>query len=169
TASSHDGIYTYKNTTFGENNTVVIKALNSHAIHSLYGSAINIGANSSYDLSGTDGIRQEGGAAAALNVGTGSTVKIAAADYGIYTTGSATFATNSKANIRAASKTAKPAVKANGVVTFQKDTMAYVESLYPSSTTSVFDLSGGVNSKLVLNSPKLIDFRQNNNDASTKT
>ncbi|MBC1335588.1 DUF5011 domain-containing protein [Listeria booriae] len=169
TASSHDGIYTYKNTTFGENNTVVIKALNSHAIHSLYGSAINIGANSSYDLSGTDGVRQEGGAAAALNVGTGSTVKIAAADYGIYTTGSATFATNSKANIRAASKTAKPAVKANGVVTFQKDTMAYVESLYPSSTTSVFDLSGGVNSKLVLNSPKLIDFRQNNNNASTKT
>ncbi|MBC2284358.1 DUF5011 domain-containing protein [Listeria booriae] len=169
TASSHDGIYTYKNTTFGENNTVVIKALNSHAIHSLYGSAINIGANSSYDLSGTDGVRQEGGAAAAFNVGTGSTVKIAAADYGIYTTGSATFATNSKANIRAASKTAKPAVKANGVVTFQKDTMAYVESLYPSSTTSVFDLSGGVNSKLVLNSPKLIDFRQNNNNASTKT
>ncbi|TDR55748.1 immunoglobulin-like domain-containing protein [Paenilisteria rocourtiae] len=169
TANNHDGIYTYKNTTFGENNTVVIKALNSHAIHSLYGSAINIGANSSFDLSGTDGVRQEATAASALNVGTNSTLKIAAADYGIYTSGSVTFATGSKANIRAASKSAKPAVKANGVVTFQKDTMAYVESLYPSTTTSVFDLSGAANSKLVLNSPKFIDFRQNNNNATTKT
>ncbi|WP_430534617.1 immunoglobulin-like domain-containing protein [Listeria rocourtiae] len=169
TANNHDGIYTYKNTTFGENNTVVIKALNSHAIHSFYGSAINIGANSSFDLSGTDGIRQEGGAAAALNVGNASTLKIASAAYGIYTTGSATFANNSKANIRAGSKTTNPAVKANGVVTFNKDTMAYVETLSPVTTTSVFDLSGAANSKLVLNSPKFIDFRQNNNDATKKT
>lgn len=168
-ANSHDGIYTYKNTNFGENNTVIIKALNSHAIHSFYGSAVNMGANSSFDLSGTDGIRQEATAASALNVGTNTTVKIAAANYGIHTYGSVTFADGSKANIRAASKAAYPAVKANGVVTFQKDTMAYVESLYPSSTTSVFDLSGGVNSKLVLNSPKFIDFRQNNNDATKKT
>ncbi|MBC1937097.1 DUF5011 domain-containing protein [Listeria grandensis] len=169
TASSHDGIYTKKDTTFGANNTVVIKSLDSHAIHSLDGSVINIGADSSFDLSGTDGIRQEATAASALNVGTNSTVKIAAEEYGIYTSGSVTFATGSKANIRAASKKAKPAIRANGVVTFQKDTMAYVESLFPSATTSVFELSGAYNSKLVLNSPKFIDFRQNNNNASTKT
>ncbi|MBC1475170.1 DUF5011 domain-containing protein [Listeria grandensis] len=169
TASSHDGIYTKKDTTFGANNTVVIKSLDSHAIHSLDGSVINIGADSSFDLSGTDGIRQEATAASALNVGTNSTVKIAAEEYGIYTSGSVTFATGSKANIRAASQKAKPAIRANGVVTFQKDTMAYVESLFPSATTSVFELSGAYNSKLVLNSPKFIDFRQNNNNASTKT
>ncbi|WP_159102602.1 immunoglobulin-like domain-containing protein [Listeria cornellensis] len=169
TASTHDGIYTYKNTNFGENNTVAIKAFASHAIHSLYGSSINIGANSNFDLSGTDGVRQEATSASALNVGTNSTLKIAAESYGIYTSGSVTFANGSKANIRAASKTSSPAIKANGVVTFQKDSMAYVESLYPSTTTSVFDLSGAANSKLVLNSPKFIDFRQNNNDATKKT
>ncbi|KGL39096.1 hypothetical protein BMT55_00910 [Listeria newyorkensis] len=171
TASSHDGIYTAKDTTFGANNTVVIKALNSHAMHSLYGSVINIGADSSYDLSGTEGVQQAGGAAAALNVGANSTVKISAVGYGINTTGSVTFATGSKANIRAASQASKAAVKANGVVTFQKDTMAYVEALYPSTTYSVpvFDLSGASNSKLVLNSPKFIDFRQNNNNATSKT
>ncbi|AQY50295.1 hypothetical protein UE46_04135 [Listeria weihenstephanensis] len=169
TSANHDGIYTYKDTVFGDNNTVVIKSLNNEGIHTFYGSTLKIGANSSFDLSATNAIQQEGGAAAALNVGTGSTVKIAAAGYGIYTSGSVTFANDSKANIRAGSRTTNPAVKANGVVTFNKGTMAYVETLSSATTTSVFDLSGGVNSKLVLNSPKYIDFRQNNNDATKKT
>ncbi|WP_430535351.1 Ig-like domain-containing protein [Listeria rocourtiae] len=159
---NHDGIYTYKDTTFGDNNNISITALNSHAIHSFYGGSVKLGTGSSLYLNAGTGVIQEGGAAATFNVGNGSLVKIESSDYGINTSGSITFAENAKANIRAASGQGNyPAIKANGVVTFSKNTMAYVETLSNTSTT-VFDLTGAQSSKLVLNAPKYIDFRQNN-------
>ncbi|KMT63380.1 immunoglobulin-like domain-containing protein [Paenilisteria newyorkensis] len=159
---NHDGIYTYKDTTFGDNNTISITALNSHAIHTFYGGSVKLGVDSSLYLNAQTGMIQEGSAAATFNVGNNTLVKIESSDYGINTSGSITFAENAKANIRAASGQGNyPAIKANGIVTFNKNSMAYVETLSNTSTT-VFDLSGAQSSKLVLNSPKYIDFRQNN-------
>ncbi|EUJ39001.1 cell wall surface anchor family protein, partial [Listeria weihenstephanensis FSL R9-0317] len=159
---NHDGIYTYKDTTFGDNNTLSITALNSHAIHTLYGGSVKLGVDSNLYLNAGAGVIQEGSAAATFNVGNNSLVKIESSDYGIKTSGSITFAENSKANIRAASGQGNyPAIKANGVVTFNKNTMAYIETL-SNTSTMLFDLTGAQSSKLVLNSPKYIDFRQNN-------
>ncbi|MBC2173888.1 immunoglobulin-like domain-containing protein [Listeria booriae] len=166
TSSSNAGLYTYNDVTFGENNTLEFVALSGQGIYTHYAASIKVGANSTMFLNGQEGARQIGGSTAAFNVGSGSSVKVTSSDTGIYTTGAVTFAPTSKTNIRAASAYGNyPAIRAAGGVTFNKDTMAYVETL-SNTSTSVFDISGSQSSKLVINGAKYIDFRQNNRNTA---
>ncbi|MBA3927684.1 immunoglobulin-like domain-containing protein [Listeria rustica] len=164
-SSVRSGIITYKTATFGDNNTLEFVGLGNSGIATYYGSAVNVGKNSSIYLNGQYGAYQEG-TSAAFNVGQGTSTKIDASQAGILTAGGATFAEDTKTNIRAASGYSNyPAIKANSTVTFNQNSMIYAETL-SNTSTSVFDLSGSPSSKLVLNSPKFIDFRQNNKTAS---
>ncbi|MBC1501464.1 DUF5011 domain-containing protein, partial [Listeria weihenstephanensis] len=161
-SATQDGITTFNNVSLGDENIIDITSLSGRAIHTYYGKTVKVSPNSTMYLNGRTGVFQEGATSSAFNVGTGSTVKIDAAEEGIWTTGSTTFATNTKLNIRAASAYGdNSAIRSMGVVTFNKDSMIYAETL-SNNSTSVFDLSSGQNSRLVLNSPKYIDFRQNN-------
>ncbi|EUJ24005.1 Ig-like domain-containing protein [Listeria cornellensis] len=162
TSGNYNGILTQQNINFGEANTVDITSLSGNAIRTTVGSVVKVSPNSSVTLRAQNGLFQDGGAAAAFNVGTGSTVKINASQDGINTTGSTTFNPSTKVNIQAATGGGNyAAINAHGVITFNKDSMVYAETL-SNTSTSVFNLTGGPSSKLVLNSPKYIDFRQQN-------
>ncbi|MBC1435400.1 DUF5011 domain-containing protein [Listeria rocourtiae] len=166
TSGSLSGVNTFNDVTLGENNTLEFVALSGYGIQTHYAATVKVGENSTMFLNGQEGLRQIGGSTAAFNVASGSTVRVTASDTGINTTGTVTFAPTSKTNIRAASAYGNyPAIKAAGGVTFNKDTMAYVETL-SNISNAVFDISGAQSSKLVINGAKYIDFRQNNRNTT---
>ncbi|MBC1813661.1 DUF5011 domain-containing protein [Listeria booriae] len=167
-SSTQDALITYNNVNFGNENIIDFSALSGRAIHTYYGKTVKIGSDSTAYLSGKSGLYQEG-LSSSFNAGTGTSLKIDSAEDGIWTAGSTTFAANTKLNIRAASSYGdNSAIRSAGVVTFNKDSMIYAETL-SNNSTAIFDLSSNQNTRLVLNSPKYIDFRQNSRDTSTKT
>lgn len=161
-SNSSIGIDTVSDTIFGANNNINVTALTDRGFSSNYASDILVGEKSNLHVNATLGIFQDGGFSSNLLGKKGSNIKIDATNIGVQTTGSVNVQPESIFNVRAASGNGNnPAIQANGIVTFEKDSKIYVETL-SNQSEKVFDLTGGDNSKLVLNGVRYFDFRQGN-------
>ncbi|WP_133296349.1 immunoglobulin-like domain-containing protein [Listeria kieliensis] len=156
-----NGIISGKNLTFSQNNILDINSLAGNGINTTDASKISFAKDSLVKIQAKQGIYQVG-PASNLGFETGSSLQIYNTEqHGIYTDGSVNFAKNTSANIRAAQVGAFSAVKASGIVRFDSGSKIVAQTL-SNQSTSVFDLSGRINSQLEFINPSLLDIKQGN-------
>ncbi|WP_439443424.1 immunoglobulin-like domain-containing protein [Listeria aquatica] len=156
-----NGIISGKNLTFNKNNILDINTLAGNGINTTDSSKISFANNSLVKIQAKQGIYQAG-PAANLGFETGSSLQIYNTEqHGVSTEGSINFAKNTSANIRAAQVGAFSAVKASGIVRFDSGSKIVAQTL-SNLSTSVFDLSGRINSQLEIINPSLLDIKQGN-------
>ncbi|MBC2057645.1 hypothetical protein HCJ57_14050 [Listeria booriae] len=159
--NAENGIVAGKNLDFKQNNNLEINALSGYGISTTDSSKVTFDKNSLVKIQAKTGIRQVG-SASSLDFKEGSALQIYNTEqHGIVTEGSITFDKKTSTNIKAAQVGVYSAVKADGVVRFDSDSKVIAQTL-SNQSTSVFDLSGRVNSRLEIINPRLMDIKQIN-------